>query len=48
MENKQGGYIALITVLIISAVALVTASTVSLLAIGEAQSSLAGDFEKRG
>lgn len=35
------GYIALITVLIISAVSLVLATTVSLLAIGEAQSSYA-------
>lgn len=39
--KKQKGYIALITVLIISAVTLSIATTVSLLAIGEAQSSLA-------
>lgn len=38
MKTKNG-YIAIITVLIISAVVLATAGTVSLLAIGEAQSS---------
>jgi hypothetical protein len=42
MENMQRGYIALITILIISAVVLGVASTASLLAIGGAQSSFAG------
>lgn len=36
--HKQKGYIALITVLIVMAVVLTTASTVALLGIGEAQS----------
>lgn len=38
MKNKQSGYIALMTVLIIMAVVVSTATTVSLLAIGETQS----------
>jgi hypothetical protein len=38
--KKEKGYIAVLTVLIISAVVLTAATTVSLLAIGEAQSSL--------
>ncbi|HSW87945.1 MAG TPA: hypothetical protein VLG12_02160 [Candidatus Saccharimonadales bacterium] len=37
----QKGYIAILTVLIISAVVLIIATTVSLLAIGEAQSAFA-------
>lgn len=41
MNKNPRGYIALVTVLIISAVVLSTATTVSLLAIGEAQSSFA-------
>jgi len=41
MRKKQQGYIALIMVLTISAVALATATTVALLSIGEAQSGLA-------
>ena len=41
MNKNPKGYIALVTVLIISAVVLATASTVSLLAVGEAQTSLA-------
>jgi hypothetical protein len=40
-QKGQHGYIALVTVLILSAVTLAIATTVSLLAIGEAQSSLA-------
>lgn len=38
---KQNGYMTLITVLIISAAALIVGTTVSLLAIGEAQSGRA-------
>src|SRR5260221_5347286 len=43
MKNNfqfEAGYIAILTVLIISAVVIAIATTVSLLAIGEAQSSL--------
>jgi len=40
--HDQKGYIALITVLIISAVALAIAATVALLGIGAAQSAVAG------
>lgn len=38
---KQKGYVALVIVLTISVVALTTATTIALLGIGEAQSSLA-------
>ncbi len=38
--QKQAGFVAVVTVLIITAVIVSTVSTVSLLAIGEAQSSL--------
>ena len=41
MKYHSHGYIALITVIILSAVSLAVATTVSLLAIGEAQSSYA-------
>lgn len=39
-SERERGYIALITVIILSAVTIAIATTVSLLAIGEAQSSL--------
>lgn len=39
--HQQSGYIALMTVIIISAVALALATTVALLALGEAESSFA-------
>ncbi len=41
IPNSKNGYIALVTVLIVSAVALATSVSVGLLAIGEAQSSVA-------
>ena len=41
MKNTKSGYIALSLVLIITAVVITIATTVSLLAIGEAQSGLA-------
>src|SRR5579859_5860305 len=40
IAKRENGYIAILTVLIISAVVLAIATTVSLLAIGEAQSGL--------
>lgn len=41
IRNSNSGYIALITILLISAVTLATATTIGLLAIGEAQSAVA-------
>jgi hypothetical protein len=41
IPNSKSGYIALVTVLIVSAVALATSVSIGLLAIGEAQSSVA-------
>lgn len=40
-QKRNDGYIALITVLLVSAVALVTSTTIGLLAIGEVQSAVA-------